>query len=69
MRYLVRTVVLLAVAVAVGWSVDRLILRHSTVRDGGYGPQVRLGAATGGLFAAGAAVTVVVIAMAMGRKK
>jgi len=69
MRYLLRVMVLLVIAVAVGWSVDRLILRHSTVRDGGYGPQVKLGAATGGLFAAGAAVTMVVIAMAMGKKE
>lgn len=69
MRYLLRVMVLLVVAVAVGWYVDGVILRHSTVRDGGYGPQVRLGAATGGLFAAGAAVTLVGIGMAVGRKK
>lgn len=69
MRYVVRVVLLLVVAIAVGWYVDGVILRHSVVRDGGYGPQVKLGAATGGLFAAGAAVTLVGIAMAMGRKK
>ena len=69
MRFLLRTMVLVVIAVVVGWFVDVVILRHSTVRDGGYGPQVKLGAATGGLFAAGAAVTLVGIAMALGRKK
>jgi len=69
MKFLLRAAVLLMVAIAVGWYVDGVILRHSVVRNGGYDSQVRLGAATGGLFAAGAAVTVVGIGMAVWRKR
>lgn len=62
------TVVLL-VAFAVGWSVDRLIVRETVVRNQGYEMQVHLGAATGGLFAGAAAAMLVGIAMTVRRKK
>jgi hypothetical protein len=52
----------------VGWFVDRAVLRRNSVA-GAYQAQVRLGAATAGLFAAGAAATLVGIGMALGRKK
>jgi len=68
MRYLVRVAAVLLVAIVVGWYVDRLMLRHNSV-PGAYEPQVRLGAATAGLFTAGAAATLVGIGMAVGRKK
>jgi uncharacterized membrane protein YciS (DUF1049 family) len=68
MRHLVRIVVLLVVAIAVGWMVDKAMLRRNSVA-GAYQAEVRLGAATAGLFAAGVVVTVVGIGMALGRKK
>jgi len=67
-RFLLRAAVVLAVAIVVGWCVDGAVLRHASV-TGAYQPQVRLGAATAGLFAAGAAATLVGIGMAVGRKK
>ena len=69
MRYLVRITVVLAVAFAVGWSVDKLIVRETTVKNQGYEMQVHLGAATGGLFAGAAAATLVGIGMTVRRKK
>ena len=69
MRYLVRITVVLAVAFAVGWSVDKLIVRETTVKNQGYEMQVHLGAATGGLFAGAAAATLVGIGMTLRRKK
>jgi len=57
------------VAFAVGWFVDRLIVKQSTVRNRGYEMQVHLGAAAGGLFAGAAAATLVGIAMTVRRKK
>jgi len=69
MQYLVRITVVLAVAFAVGWSVDKLIVRETTVKNQGYEMQVHLGAATGGLFAGAAAATLVGIGMTVRRKK
>jgi hypothetical protein len=69
MRYLFRMTVVLVVAFAVGWGVDRLIVRETRVRNEGYEMQVHLGAATGGLFAGAAAATLVGIGMTVRRKK
>jgi len=69
MRYLFRVTVILVVAFAVGWCVDRLIVRETTVRNKGYEMQVHLGAAAGGLFAGAATATIVGIAMTVKRKK
>lgn len=69
MRYLIRMTVVLLVAFAVGWSVDKLIVRETAVRNKGYEMQVHLGAATGGLFAGAAAATLVGIAMTARWKK
>jgi len=68
MRHLVRVAVVFVVAIAAGWFADRAVLRRASV-EGVYQAQVRLGAATAGLFAAGAAVTVVGIGMVLRRKK
>jgi hypothetical protein len=62
------TVVLL-VAFAVGWCVDRVIVHETSVHDKGYEMQVHLGAAAGGLFAGAAAATLVGIGMTLRRKK
>jgi len=69
MRYLVRVTVVLVVAFAVGWSVDKLIVRETTVKNQGYEMQVHMGAAAGGLFAGAAAATLVGIGMTVRRKK
>ena len=69
MRYLVRMTVVLVVAFAVGWCVDRLIVRETRVRNEGYEMQVLMGAAAGGLFAGAAAATLVGIGMTLRRKK
>jgi hypothetical protein len=69
MRYLVRVTVVLVVAFAVGWYVDKLIVRETTVRNDGYEMQVHLGAATGGLFAGAAVATLVGIGMTVRWKK
>ena len=69
MRYLVRMMVVLLVAFAVGWSVDKLIVRETRVRNEGYEMQVHIGAAAGGLFAGAAAATLVGIGMTVRRKK
>jgi hypothetical protein len=68
MRLAWRLGVLLVVSVGVGVLVDKVVLRHSSAQ-GAYEPQVRLGAATAGLFAAGVAATLVGIGMTLGRKK
>jgi hypothetical protein len=69
MRYLFRVSVVLILAFAVGWYVDRLIVQRAHVKDEGYQMQVHLGAATGGLFAGAAVATIVGIAMTVKRKK
>jgi hypothetical protein len=69
MRYLFRMTVVLAVAFAVGWSVDKLIVRETAAKNRGYEMQVHMGAAAGGLFAGAAAATLVGIAMTVRRKK
>lgn len=69
MRYLFRVTVVLVVAIAVGWRVDKLIVRETHVKDDGYQMQVHMGAAAGGLFAGAAAATIVGIAMTVRRKK
>jgi hypothetical protein len=69
MRYLVRMTVVLVVAFAVGWGVDRLIVRETRVRNDGYQMQVHMGAAAGGLFAGAAAATIVGIGMTVRWKK
>ncbi len=64
-----RAVLVLAVAVAVGWATDQAVLAHATV-IGAYQAQVRLGAATAGLFVAGAVATLVGLSMLLrGRPK
>jgi hypothetical protein len=69
MRYLVRVTVVLAIAFAVGWGVDKLIVSETTAKNKGYEMQVHIGAAAGGLFAGAAAATLVGIGMTLGRKK
>jgi len=69
MRYLFRVTVVLVVAFAVGWSVDKLIVRETVVWNQGYEMQVHIGAAAGGLFAGAAVATLVGIAMTVRRKK
>ena len=61
MRVALRTFVLLAVFAAVGWVTARVVMHHAAVVT----PitEVRLSAAMAGLFAGGAAVVVVGIAM------
>jgi hypothetical protein len=69
MKFLLRTTVVLLVAFAVGWGVDKLIVRETMVQNEGYEMQVHLGAATGGLFAGAAAGTLVGIGMTVRWKK
>jgi hypothetical protein len=68
MRYFWRAVALVVVFVGVGVLVDRLVVAH-TAAGGAYAIQVRLGAAMAGLFAGGASMVLVGIAMVWRRGK
>jgi hypothetical protein len=67
MRWIATALCLAALAMVVGWGVDRAVLRHSSV-NGIYQPQVRLGAATAGLFTGGAAAALAGIALALRKR-
>jgi hypothetical protein len=67
LRSIAAIIVVAALALAVGWGADRAVLRHASV-NGIYQPQVRLGAATAGLFAGGAAAALAGIALALRKR-
>ena len=72
MRGAVRTVVLLAVFVGVGWVSAHEVMRHAVSHApnvGAMDPEVRLAAEMAGLFAGGAATLIVGIAMVWTRGK
>ena len=66
MRVAMRTVMLLAVFVGVGWLTARGVMDHIASR-GAMQPEVRLAGAMAGLFAGGAAVMIAGIAMVWAR--
>ena len=55
----------LFVFLVVGWMAQHVILLHAHVRTAGYGPETTLAGYTAGLFAGGAAATIVLIALFM----
>ena len=66
MRVALRALVLMAVFVGVGWMTARAVMNH-VASAGAMQPEVRLSGAMAGLFAGGAAVVLVGIAMARRR--
>jgi hypothetical protein len=62
MRVALRTLVLVAVFVGVGWLTARAVMDHAASR-GAMQPEVRLAGEMAGLFAGGAAALIVGIAM------
>jgi hypothetical protein len=68
MRVAVRTLVLVAVFVGVGWLTARTVMTRVESK-GAMQPEVRLSGAMAGLFAGGAATLVAGIAMVWSRGK
>ena len=63
MRMVLRTLVLVAVFVGVGWVTARAVMNH-VASAGAMQPEVRLSGAMAGLFAGGAVTLIVGIALA-----
>jgi len=67
-RFAWRAILVLAVFIGVGYAVDHAVKQHS-LHDGTPESQVRLSAAMAGLFAGGAAASIVLLAVAFRKQK
>ncbi len=65
MKLALRICASLVVFLVIGWMAQHIVLLHAHVRTAGYGPETTLAGYTAGLFAGGAAATIVLIALFM----